>query len=178
VNQNKNKVVLGSLEEVNDTLAKIAALQTQVEEKEAKMNSLILKVKNRYEPVINDLQKLIETFEGEIAQFGKSNKKLFKEQRSIKLTYGRIGYRLGKISLKIIDKKNWTWDRVREKVQDIFTTKYVEVKTKLQKNKIIDDIKAAKLSDENLAACGIAVNRSESFFYEINWDEIKIENLK
>lgn len=173
----QNKKNLESLDDVNDVLAKIAALQTQVEKKEAAMNAFLLKIKNRYEPEIADLKKLIEASESDIARFGKSNKKLFKEQRSIKLTYGRVGYRLGNISLSIIDKKNWTWDRVKEKFQDMFTTKYVSIKTQLQKNKIIDDIKSDKLNEEQLEACGVTAKRSESFFYEINWDEIKVENL-
>jgi len=172
------KPLLTSLEDVNNILAKIAALQSHAEEREAKMNSLILKVKNRYEPEINNTKKIIEELESELAYFGRSNRKLFKDQRSIKLTYGKIGFRLGNISLALVDKKNWTWDRVKEKFQDLFSTKYVTIKTQLQKNKIIDDVKAEKLNDEQLAACGISIKRGEAFFYEINWDEIRLEKIQ
>lgn len=167
---------LKTLEDVNAVILNIAVLNSQIEKHEAAMNENLLKVKQLYEPRINERKKKVEEYEKQLAAFGKVNRKLFKEERSKKLTYGTVGYNYSKPALKLLNK-NWTWDRVKEKIQDLFSTRYVKVETTIIKNKMLSDADAGILSQDKLETCGVKVTRSESFFYKINWDEIRIENL-
>jgi hypothetical protein len=114
-------------------------------------------------------------FKSQLEEFGKSNKKLFIDQRSRSLTYGRIGFRAGKNALKLINPKKWSWDRVKEKLQDLFGIKYISVKITINKTKILTDFEKKLLTSEKLETAGVKVIRGDNFFYEIDKEKIKLE---
>jgi len=172
----QTKLAINSYEEVNETLQILAVLQLTAERKENELQSKILELKKLYEPAVKELRNKIADQEERLEDFCKSHKKDFTDQRSYELTYGRIGYRTGKSALKLINKKfNWNW--VKEKFQDLFNLKYINIETTLNKVKIISDAEKDILSTEQLGAAGVKVVKGETPYYEINWDEIKVENL-
>jgi len=172
----QTKLAINGYDEVNETLQIIAVLQLTAENKENELQSKIIELKKLYEPAVKELRDKIADQESRLEEFCKSNKKDFTDQRSRELTFGRIGYRTGKSSLKLLNKKfNWEW--VKDKFQDLFNLKYINVETSLNKTKIISDAERDILSVEQLEAAGVKVVKGESPYYEINWDEIKVENL-
>ncbi len=173
--QKKSKQpALKTLEDVNDVLYKIATLQNTVDKKTAKMNNELLDVKKKYEPEITEMQNTIIICESQLNEFCKANKKEFSVTRSKELTYGRIGFRTGKNSLKLLSKK-FTWEFVKEKFLNMFSSRYVETKFQLDKDKIIKDSEKGIITTEQLALAGCKLVKGESSYYEINWDEIKVQ---
>jgi phage host-nuclease inhibitor protein Gam len=173
-----NQPALKTLEEVNETLFKIAALELTIEKDENDLNVIILDLKRRYETPILEMRQKVEDFKSQLEEFGKTNKKQFADQRSRSLTYGRIGFRAGKNALKLINPKTWSWDRVKEKLQELFNVKYVSIKITINKTKILTDFEKKLITPEKLEAAGIKISRSERFFYEIDKEKIKLEEIK
>jgi phage host-nuclease inhibitor protein Gam len=170
-----NQPALKTFDEVNDTLFKIAALELTIEKDENEFNEIILDLKKRYETPILEMKNKVLDFKSQLEEFGKSNKKLFIDQRSRSLTYGRIGFRAGKNALKLINPKKWSWDRVKEKLQDLFGIKYISVKITINKTKILTDFEKKLLTSEKLETAGVKVIRGDNFFYEIDKEKIKLE---
>ncbi|GEM_PF-2350815 len=169
---------LKTLEDVNAALASIAALTTLAQKDEAKMNERILAVKKECETKINDYLDKIELYESQLREFGKSNSKLFMgKKRSIALTYGIIGFRKGVDALSFISKK-FNAEFAKQKMLDLFGAKYVDTVIKLNKRKILSDLKKGILTIEKIAAAGLKKTNKEKFYYDINWDEIKIDNIE
>ena len=173
-----NETMLKSLDEVNQTLFNLAALKLTIERDENDMNTIILDIKKRYEPAISEMKDKVASFETMLADYAKFNKKDFSTVRSKVLTYGRIGFRAGKDALKIINTKKFTWDRAKEKLQDLFGAKYVDVKITINKNKIIADAQKGTLPDEKLELAGVKISKTERFFYDIDYEQIKLEEKK
>jgi len=140
------------------------------------MKQQLLNIKQVSEPCIKELLDKVTELESLVYKFCKTNKKLFSNQRSRALTYGRIGFRTGQAALKLTNTKKYTWEYVKEKFQDLFNTKYVTVEIKLDKTKILSDAGKDLLTVNTLENAGVKVVKSEKSFYEINWDEIKLVN--
>ncbi|MBI1936692.1 MAG: host-nuclease inhibitor Gam family protein [Ignavibacteriales bacterium] len=168
---------LKTFDDVNAALLNLAALTLNAEKKENEMKQKILDIKKQCEPDIKELKDKIVKLEEQIAGFCKVNKREFSAARSKEFTYGRIGFRTGKWTLKFISKK-FNIEFTKQKIMDMFGTKYVDIETKLNKNKVLADAKKGILSDEKLAAAGIKRTKGESSFYEINWDEIKLVDIQ
>lgn len=173
-----NNPALESFDDVNAVLLNIAALQLLADKKENEMNTKILDIKKLHEPAIKELKDKIVNYEDQLAEFCKANKKEFTASRSRELTYGRIGFRHGKSALKLINAKKFTWEYVKEKFQTLFNTKYINVETTLNKTKILSDFDKDILTADELLTTGCKVVKSESSYYEINWDEIKLVDAK
>lgn len=168
---------INSLEDVNAVLLNIAALTLSVNKKETKMNELILDLKKDFEPDIKQLKEKIVLYEEQLQLFGKKNKKLFNIKRSADVTYGRVGFRAGKKALRLIKPKDFSWEYVREKLQDLFGAKFIKVKSSIKKTEVLNAFDKGTINEETLDSIGVKVTQGEEFFYKINWDTIKIENL-
>ena len=173
--KNNNQPALKSFNEVDDTLFKIAALELTIEKDENEFNEIRLDLLKRYETPILEMKNKVLEFKKQLEEFGKVNKKQFADQRSRSLTYGKIGFRSGKNALKIIDPKKWSWDRIKEKLQTLFGTKYVSVKITINKTKIIADFEKKLITADKLEAAGIKISKGDKFFYE---EKIKLEEIK
>jgi phage host-nuclease inhibitor protein Gam len=167
---------LNTIEDVNDVLLNIAVLTNLAQEKENKLQRKIIQITQIHEPDIKELKEKILQYENQIHEFCKRNKKEFSPARSKKLTYGTIGFRFGKSSLKLVNTKKFTWEYAKEKFSNLFATKYINIETSLNKQKILTDADKGLLTTEQLETAGCKVAKSEKSFYEINWAEIKIEH--
>ncbi|MBX3008647.1 MAG: host-nuclease inhibitor Gam family protein [Melioribacteraceae bacterium] len=170
-----NQPVLNSVEDVNDVLLNIAVLTNLAQTKENKLQKKIIEITKIHEPDIKELKEKILHYENQIHEFCKRNKKEFASTRSKKLTYGTIGFRFGKSSLKLVNTKKFTWEYAKEKFSNLFATKYITIETSLNKQKILSDADKGLLTADQLEAAGCKVSKSEKSYYEINWTEIKIE---
>lgn len=172
-------IALKSFDDVNGVLLNIAALQLNAEKKENSMNEMILDIKKKFEPEIKQLQDAIEPFEKQLIEFSKANKKAFKDKRSTSLTYGTVGFRSGKKALRLLNAKKFTWEYIKEKLELLYGTKYVKVKTTIKKTEIVNDVEKGLITEATLSEVLKAkVSQSDEFYYKINWDEIKQVELK
>jgi phage host-nuclease inhibitor protein Gam len=176
MNTNK-KNLLKSFDDADGILLNIAMLQVNAEQKENEMNGIILDMKKQFEPGIKELKEKIEFYEEQLDQFCKSNKKEFSAARSRDLTYGKIGLRTGKPSLKLAGSKI-TWDAVKDKFKTLHRKSYLNTETSINKIKVLADVEKGVLTEKQLLETGCKVVKTESSFYQINWDQIKIESIK
>ncbi len=173
----KKVVKYQTYEEVDEAMSTIAALILSADKKEIKMNQEMLEIKKKFEPDIIDMRSKAEIFEKDIKDFCLVNKSDFAGKRSKTLTYGKLGFRTCGASLKALSKA-WNWPRIEEKIKELFSTKYVIVKTKLNKPKIVQDANSGVLTEEQLLAAGCKVVKGEVFFVEIDFDQVKLEDAK
>jgi phage host-nuclease inhibitor protein Gam len=154
-----------TLDEANQALAEIGRLTIQIEAIDGKASEAIGKIKEKAakdgEPArarITDLENALlnyaEYFKGE----------LFKDRKTIPLAYGNIGYRL---STKVSIRKS-TLDLLKK----LFSGRGIRVKEEVDK----DDLKEWK--DEELAQVDATKLTQDTFFYEVNRDEINKDLLK
>jgi len=177
--QKKIKNGLTTFKEVDETIACIAVMRLMADNKENQMNQQILKIKTNFETNIIELRDKADKLEKDVKAFCISRKKEFATNRSKEMTYGRIGFRLGKGALKLLNSRTFTWDRVKEKAESLFGLKYIrKVETLLDKAKIIQDADNGGLTPEQIQALGCKVEKSDNFFLDIDYTKVKMETEK
>lgn len=173
----KKVVNYKTYQEVDEALSTMAALMLSADKKEIKMNQEILEIKKKYEVDITELRAKADVYENDIKEFCLLNKTDFKTNRSKELTFGKVGFRTCGAALKALSKA-WNWARIEEKIKELFSNKYVVVKTKLNKPKILQDANAGILTEAQLQAAGCKIEKGEVFFIEIDFSQIKLEDAK
>jgi phage host-nuclease inhibitor protein Gam len=174
-----DQTALNTLDDVNATILNIAVLQLNADKKENAMNEMLIDIKKKNEPDIKLYRDKIAVLESQLKEFAKKNKKLFKDKRSMDLTYGRVGYRSGKKALKLLDSKKFTWEYFKEKLESLYGVKYVKVTTKLKKTEIINAVESGSISQETITdVLKAKVSSTEQFFYKIDWDKIRQQPIE
>lgn len=157
-----------SLEEANQTLEKIAALQRSINVKELSMNEQIdlIKAKTEIETVkdYTELQALVYGLE----VFSKENKaRLFDKKRSIDLNFGSIGFRKG---TKLATMAKTTWKKVVELLEEKGMVSGVRIKKTANKDVMNE------WTDEKLEKVNVQRKTTDTFWYEINEEDVQVAN--
>ena len=83
-------------------------------------------------------------------------------KKSVQLTHGVMGRRLGTAALKLLNK-SWTWESVLARLREVFGARFVRLaEPEVDK----PAVKKADLSADQLKAVGLKVEQAESFFAE------------
>lgn len=148
-----------SLDDANIALAEIGSLQVQLEAIDGKASIQIGKVKEKAATDGEPMRLRIKELESALALFGEYNKtELFKEKKSIPLSYGLIGFRQ---STKVSVKRT-----TLELLKKLFPGKGVRSKEEIDKEQL------KEFSDCELASVDAAKVIEDAFFYEVNREEI------
>lgn len=83
-------------------------------------------------------------------------------KKSVQLTHGVIGRRLGSPALKVLNK-SWTWESILTRLREVYGARFIR-KPEPEVDKAA--IKKADLSADALKACGLKIEQTESFFAE------------
>ena len=168
------KNAINSFDEVNEALKQVALNDAVIEEQTALMNQQLLSVKEQYEPDVKNKIKENKQLEKDIEKFLKSNKSLFEKVRSKILTFGKVGFQLGKRCLG--KPKTTTWEVITEQFFEQFGATYVVVKKKLNKTAVITALDKGKLSIKQIESTGAVVSQVERAFYKPFKDKIQDNN--
>jgi phage host-nuclease inhibitor protein Gam len=95
----------------------------------------------------------------------------FAEVRTMELTHGKLGYRKGQPTLKLLNGFNW--EGVLQYLKEAKASGYIRVKEEVNKETLIQD--RAKIGPESLAEMGVKVVQDESFFVEAKVDDLSVE---
>jgi phage host-nuclease inhibitor protein Gam len=172
----KQKVeILSDYNAVNKHLHDIGVNEAMIAKKEAQMNEQMQKLKERFNEETKDARAKIKVMSEEIEIFCIQNKADFEKKRTRTLTHGVIGFRTATPKVALLNRK-YNWKTVLELVKKVFVGKYVRSKEEVDKEKLLSDVSQNILTDEQLAAVGMKVDQDEKFMYEIDWEEIKIED--
>lgn len=168
---NKTLLIIEDEKALNETILQRALLELSVNKNTNSMNEELLEIKTQYEPAIDKANAKIKEYDSAIKTFCKKNKRLFKESKTLKLTYGSIQQRTGQPTLKLI--KGHTWESVTNKLFELFSNKYVSVKKTLNKPSVVRAFNDNEIKTEALVIAGAEIKQGENFNITINWDEIK-----
>ena len=156
---------LNSLEDVNLALKDIGLAEKELEAIDAKAAKEIAAIKERAAKEGEELRKQILETSAKISAYAEYNKgELFKDKKSVELSFGMFGFRkYTKISVK---------KTTLELLKKLGYTGCVRLKEEPDKEAM------ANLTDEQLSQVDACRKVSNDFFCEANLDEVNKELLK
>lgn len=153
-----------NLEEANLALSEIGRLQLKLEAIDGKASEKIGKIKEDAAKSGEDARKRIEELDSALALFAEYNKTdLFRDKKTINLSYGNIGFRL---STKVSVKKT-----TLELLKKLFP-QGLRVKEEIDKEEL------KTWEDSQLAQVDAAKVENDTFFYEVNREEVNKDLMK
>ncbi len=154
-----------SLDDANVALAEIGRLTLQIEAIDGKATEKIGKIKEDAAIKGKEARERIQEIESALSLYADYNKaELFKDRKTIPLSYGEIGFRLStKVSIKRTSL---------ELIKKLFPGKGIRIKEEVDKEQLND------WSDEELAQVDAAKVAQDTFFYVVNRDEVNKDLLK
>lgn len=152
-----------TLDDVERLLGELALKNARRRALTAKMDAELKAVRDRYAADLDALDAAQKALEEEIASWAELHKAAFGEKRSLVLTHGAIGWRLGNpaIRLKPRVKAEQALQMVKERLPA-----YVRTVEELDKAGLLAAVAGKALDAEDLAACGLRVAQTERFFCE------------
>ena len=157
--------VIKSLDEADAMLARIAAYRRQINLAELSMNEEVDAIKTRVAAETEPARAEIAVLEQSIIRYCDYNKaELFAKAKSLRLSFGIVGYRAS-TAMRLLSGK-WTWERVLAALRDGGQTQCIRTKYEVDK----EALKA--LPPENLASVGVKAVQSDTFFYELEETEM------
>jgi len=158
-------VQIQSLDEANAALSEIGKLILQLESIDGDADQKIGEIRDEAASKGEKLRDRIEELDNALALFGEYNKaELFKDKKSLELSYGLIGFRQ---SSKISIKKT-----TLEKIKAVFPDKGgIRIKEEVDKEALKD------WTAPELAAVDAKKVVEDTFFREVNREQINIDML-
>ncbi len=128
----------------------------------AKNQETIDKRKKKYESDIAEAQKTIDLLSSEVESFCIKNRAKFKEPIKF-LNNGSVGFRLNPPKILQLDR-SFTVAKSLELIKKSFPGSYVKTKEERDNDEILTDYNANILDSSSLAAIGLKIEKSETFF--------------
>ena len=154
-----------SLEDANLTLKEIGLLERELEHIDTEAHKRIAEIKEESAKQGEAIRKRIVDLSALLGAFAEYNRgELFKDRKSIVLSFGQFGYRKS----TSISVKKTTLDLLKKLSLD----KYIRVKEEPDKEAM------AELGDEELAQVDAVRKVKDDFFCEANKEEVNKELLK
>ncbi len=152
-----------SLEDVEGLLAQVAAADAAARRLTAQMDAELTRVRERFAPALDAERARREEAEGLIACWAELNKAAFGARRSLALTHGIIGWRLGTPAcrLRARVKAEAALEQVRLRLPE-----YVRNIQEIDRAALIGAYTGGALTAADLEACGLRIAQTERFFVE------------
>lgn len=156
---------LGTIEDVDLALKEIGLLERELEVIDAEAHKQISEAKEKAAEKGEPLRKRIAEVSAKIGAFAEYNKdELFKDKKSIELTFGVFGFRK---STCVSVKKTTV-----ELMQKLGLDSFLRIKTEPDKEKM------AELDDETLSQVDAVRKIKDDFFCQPNKEEVNKDLLK
>ena len=101
------------------------------------------------------------------------NPEEFGKRRSLDLTHGSIGWRIG--MPKLVKKVKAKWDDLVEVVGERLGASFVRVKKEVNREAILDA--RSMLDPVQLRACGLAIEQEDAFYVEPKLDQVETRTV-
>lgn len=146
-------------------LAHIGRLSRARATLEAEMNEAISRIREMYRARIERLDRAIDVRTSALRRWAEAHPELFDGARSMELTHGRIGWRLGNPSLRLLG--GTTWEQVLERLERRGLHDYIRMVREPDKRRMIAD--AGQLP---LRELGVRIYQRDEFFAAPRTDDI------
>lgn len=164
-------------EKAETVLREVAELTIERNTAKLAMDGEITAIKSKYD---TDLVRLAAEIDQKVAlleSWAASNPDQFpKDRKSIRMTAGVLGYRLGTPKLKKLVRH--TWEAVLEKVKAVGRSEWLRVKEDLNKEQIISDYQQGIATSAELKAVGCEVDQDESFFVDPDLQSLETKTVQ
>jgi len=168
-------VKVTTYEDVNNAMAVMAEKKAYIAKKESDMNVKINAIKEKYTEDTKDAQRELDNLMADIESFCNKNKSDFEKLRSRTLSFGTIGFRNNPPKVMLLNRK-YNNNTVLELVKRLFKGKYIRSKEELNKEDILADYSQKIISDKDLSGFGLKIDSNETFYCEVNWEELQSVN--
>jgi phage host-nuclease inhibitor protein Gam len=149
--------------EFDDVVNQIAALEVESRKLAAKRDAKIQSVQEEFEPAETALQEKLSGLLVQAEKYALVHRAVLfpKETKSDETPLARFGFRYGLPTLALLDRR-WTWEQV---VRILKLSKFKQfIRTVEEVDK--EALKKANLPSDDLAAIGVKITQSETFFIE------------
>lgn len=157
-------LVITTRAELESAVGQLAHSTTEKQRLTAEMEQEITMVRARYETPLGTLTADLEAITAAAAEWAARNPGEFPANRkSLALTHGTIGWRIGQPTLKT--QPGWTWDRVLEKLTGTEEwMRFIRIKSEVAKDLLLGERET--LGPDALKTLGVRVEQAEPFFIE------------
>lgn len=163
----KITIKINTRDEAESAMQQLAKYTHKRDKVMAKMNQELTDVRARYENEITQHGETISAQEKALKKWADRSPELFGKLRSLKMTHGIIGYRIGQPAVKLIT--GISVDRAIAFVKERLP-QFIRVKEEIDKEGILAE--RANLTGAELALAGLRIEQAEKFFVEPEKDEV------
>lgn len=158
-----------TLADVEGLMAQVAAADAAARKITAQMDAEITRIRERYAAALDAEKAAREAAEEQIASWAELHKADFGERRSMALTHGTIGWRLGNpaVKLRVRVRAEQALEMVKARLPE-----YVRTVEELDKAALLAAYAGKALTDADLEACGLRISQTERFYLEPKTEEV------
>jgi phage host-nuclease inhibitor protein Gam len=171
-----SRPALKSRAEAEAVLGEVRALTISRNATQAKREKELQAVDDRYAGQLDELAQTMDEKVELLRGWAEGNPSEFGGKKSLDLTHGLMGWRIGQPTLKTLS--GFTWDRVLEKIRTVFAEPAEFIRTKHEVDKQALLAQRDTIPAENLKAIGVRVVQDEPFFVEPKLDEPEPTRLR
>lgn len=159
-----------SLADVEGLMAQVAAADAATRKITAQMDAEITRIRERYAEALDAEKAAREAAEAQIASWAELHKADFGERRSMALTHGTIGWRLGNpaVKLRARVRAEQALEMVKARLPE-----FVRTVEELDKAALLNAYAGKAITDGDLEACGLRIAQTERFYLEPKTEEAK-----
>jgi len=122
-------------EEAVQAFAELAAADAETKRITAEMDLEMTKIRMIYQDDLEANAKIVREKFDLLQAFLKLHPEVLGDKRSVELTHGTIGYRLGQPALKTL--KGFTWGACKKLVTEFISEDYIREKTEIDKESLL-----------------------------------------
>lgn len=157
-----------TIDDVEQMMAAYATADAARRKITAQLDAEITRLREKYAPALDRENERCDEAEEQIASWAELNKEAFGEKRSMVLTHGTIGWRLGNpaVKLRARVRAEAALERVRANAPE-----FIRRTEELDKQAILAAYAARGLTDAQLEPLGLRITQTERFFVEPKTEE-------
>lgn len=154
--------------EVEALMAEVARADAAERKLTAQMDVEIAKVRDKYAEALSCERRRRQCAEEDLASWASLNKQVFGARRSLQLTHGVIGWRLGTPALRLRTrvKAEMAFERVKQHLPE-----FIRTKEEVNKEALLAAYAGAQVTADLLLGCGYQVTQTERFYVEPKSEE-------
>jgi len=161
--------VLSTWEQADEALRQIGLRRIALDELEADLQTRVDRLKGVYGEKIDPLVQETKALEKQLEEFATARRSDLGKAKSKRLVFGWLGFR-GSTGLWLLPGQ--TWETVLALVKDLpASVRKHLVRTKEEVDRAA--LRAAKLSEEELANFGLRLERWETFGYDLDLEKVR-----
>ena len=164
----KNMMIPEEIADIEALMAEVARADASVRQLTARMDAEMTKVREKYAQALELERSRRQGAEELLESWASLNKEAFGARRSMKLTHGVMGWRLGTPALRLRAriKAEMAFERVKQ-----YLPEFVRVKHEVNKEALLAAHAGKQVTDEQIIACGYQVSQTERFYVEPKTEE-------